>query len=228
MSKKSSSEDRTLRKYYVLFAAVLLGGVLFVWGQVDPILCDVPFVSFFTCPGDSESSDDGRSVAPELPDEEAEDMVDQGTPPTPVPTEYVPTTSVEYEDVEKAIRGDPVLEQFVQNLKAAIESADFETLEGMISEPFNVGPYGSHYDFLNKQEAIARLQAELEGLTITVDLSNEGRRVARDEYATPREANYALLSYGWPKDSVSIIGIKRSGEGYLWADLLLFVALRTK
>jgi len=213
------SQERSLTLFIAAFVMGVLLVAVFIIGLFSPFWCDVKVINVITCITEMEVSVDKQ------PAQLTEQAKEEGAQPVSEPTEYEPTTTVEFEDVEQAMIDDPILEQFVLSLKVAIEEADYQALGDMITEPFNMGPHGASYANLAKLQAIEFLKEEMKGLSITVDISNEGRKIAREEYVTPSEAAFALLSFGWPDETVSILGIKRVGENYLWSDLVLFISL---
>lgn len=218
-----SQMKRQLVILYILFVLSVLIFLTWIVGMFAPFWCDVYGINLFTCflnrkgftdiqSGAFISQDQSQEM--DMPSEQAEGSV-TNTPEPP------PTLDV-YEDLEQAAADDPQLTEFLGTLKTAIETRDYETIETMISDPFNASVFGTEFNPLNKEEAMERISDDLDSLGgVIVDTTNEGRRVAHELYATPRESTFALVVYGWPHDSYSIMGLRRSDEGgYVWTDLI--------
>ncbi len=217
------SESRKLIIISLVALFLAVGVITFLIGIIEPFWCDKPGVSFFTCyfqrksySGQAQSGSLDRAALPQ-------DSLLQ-TPEIPILTPETPPTLMAYESIEEAAAEDPSLADFLAKLKAAVEEKDFGSIENLIAVPFNIAPYGTSYATLSKEEAMERLRNELEDLNVILDITDEGRSIAHELYATPREASFALVSYGWPEDSISILGIKRTETGYAWSDLILFVS----
>lgn len=212
-----SQETRTLILLVAALVVLLFVVVVLFIGLFSPFWCDIPVVNFISCTtGKAEIEEPQVSIQEQKKPTQTIEVVVQETE---TPIEIVPTPP--YEDLEKAREEDPTLELFVQSLKKAIEEADFVTLETLVSETFNIGGYASEYNELSRNEFIEILKNEIAPGKITVDLTNEGRRVAQEAYVTPREGKFALLSTGWPEKA--ILGITRIGEEYFWTDLVIDV-----
>jgi len=214
------SQEKSLAIYVAVFLLSIFIGVVFFVGLFNPFWCDVPVVGLFTCL--TEGKTEVEKPMKEKGQGESE-VPTQGIQQEVYSTEVIPTPLIEYKDLEREMDDEPDLKQFIQTLKKAIESADFQTLEGLVSDPFHMGPYGGEYADLSRLEAIEHLRELMGELKVTIDVTNEGRSLARERYVTPRGANFALLSYGWPKGSVSLLGVKKIGEVYFWTDLVLFI-----
>lgn len=203
---------------------VLLGGaaifllvvvVVFVVGLINPFWCDIPVINIVSCvTGIAENRESQVSESVQEVLEPTDAILTEETPVQVIPTPP-------YQDLEQARSSDPVLEAYVQSLKKALEEADFATLETLVSETFNIGGYASEYNELTRADVIAILKNEIQTGQISVDISNEGRKVAQEAYVTPREGTFALLSKGWPEKS--ILGVTKIGDTYFWTDLVIDV-----
>lgn len=203
---------------------VLLGGcavvllvvlVVFVVGLINPFWCDIPVINIVSCvTGKARNEESQVSEREQEVLEPTEAILTEETPVPVIPT-------VPYQDLEQARVEDPALELFVQSLKKALEEADFVTLETLVSEPFNIGGSASEYNELTRADVIAILKNDIQAGQISVDITNEGRKVAQEAYVTPREGTFALLSTGWPEKS--ILGVTKIGNTYFWTDLVIDV-----
>lgn len=208
-------EDALLIGLVVVFVLIIAVLLAFIAGLFSPFWCDTPLLNLVTCTrGISKKEGDSRAL--ELPEEQEQDS---GIVPGETQAVVIPTP--EYGDLEEARSLDPALDAFVNALKSALEGKDFETLGTLMGETVNIGPWASHYSDFTRVEAIDILTISLEATSVTLDISNQGMRVAQEYYVTPREAEFALLSTGWPERS--ILGITKIGDQYFWTDLVLGV-----
>jgi hypothetical protein len=212
--------SREVRNLTLFTSAFLIGTMVLLallFSLISPIWCDVPGINFLTC---MLGRDENRDYRPELILEETPEVSEENTnqeeQPEPEPTVML------YDDIEDAASDDPLFTAFLNELKRAVEEKDYQTIEGLIAEPFNIAPYGGEYSTLSKVDAIKRLSTDLEGLNLLVDISNEGRIVAQELYVTPREASFALICYGWPEGSFSILGLTQVEDTFLWSDTINF------
>jgi hypothetical protein len=197
--------------------------VTLVVGLISPFWCDVTGVNYLTCSLKTISSPaSSNRYVNEFPLETT--TPEQVTESADQQQEAEPTVMV-YQDLEAAAEDDPALTEFLNTLKTAVETKDHDTISTLISDPFNVGPYGSSYAVMNHDEAIAWLTTSLDEINepIILDITNDSRTKAQQLGVTPREASFALVAYGWPFESISILGVRQTPEGYVWTDLIYFV-----
>lgn len=216
-----SPYERRLILYMVAFSFGAVVLFAFVIGFfISPFWCDVRGVNFVTCFGDrSNYTRQQAEYYANQPQSESEAMPGE-TPESNNRPQPQPTAQL-YENLEAAATKDPQLVEFLETFKTAVETKDYQTIEGLITDPFNVGPYGSSYATLDKEQAMEKLKEILADEHILVVTTNEGRDIAQALSATPRDASFALIAYGVPHDSYSILGISQTDQGYFWSDLIL-------
>lgn len=198
-----------MKKITIIVVVIILLIVGGVWIVIQ-YGCKIPIVKrLFDCPTEV------------VLNEEPEPTPEPSSTPAPTATskpEYAIEEEMKYLDVEEAKTQDPALEAFLQDLKRALEEADFEILETMISDPFLVGRYQTSFVFYGREEAIENLKTWVQPGQIRMDISNIGRDTAEGLDAKLLEGKYFILSEGWP--GRSLLGIAVTDGKYFWSELI--------
>ena len=101
------------------------------------------------------------------------------------------------------------LDEAVEQVKAALESKDYDALAGLMADPFSLALGDSENLALDRAQALEQLRSELLGPgQVFVDLSVDARVLLAGAFALPAGMTHVVYSTGWGPD--------RNDHALLW------------
>jgi LysM repeat protein len=123
------------------------------------------------------------------------------------------------------------LDEAVEQLKAALEGKDYETLSAMMLDTWNLAFYPSMGFDLGKDQALTFMRANfIEPGRVFVDLSVDARRLLAGQISLPPDVTHLVFSTGWgadqSDDALLLFSTDDAGQAR-WSGLIYIVgALR--
>lgn len=123
------------------------------------------------------------------------------------------------------------LDEAVEQLKAALEAKDYDTLGVLMTDPFSVAFYASDNLTLNRDQALDQLRTNLLGPgQVFVDLSVDAQRLLPDSTISTAGVTHMVFSTGWgpdrSDDALLLFGADAAGRARWSGILYIFGASR--